>query len=130
MKIMHFKSYSYDHFYMLVDDDFHPGSPTEFCKKYIPYEYEPWIDEGRTFQYQYLREHPVLENGLCIIKLSFDEVDVINTNKMKKNVCDFSDGIPFLIREDRYMFHTCDIPMLTKLKKSEVKNKKYIKYER
>ena len=125
MKIVHFVSYSYDNYYMLVEDDFKTGTGEDFCKKYIDYEYEAWY--GEPFKYKSMVMRPVLENGLCIILRSFDEIDVINTNKMKMYECLFSDSTPYIIKEDRYPFHTCDTKRLKELTKKEVKNKKYIK---
>lgn len=125
MKIVHFISYSLDNYYMLVDDDFKTGTGEDFCKKYIDYEYDAWY--GEPFKYKSMIMRPVLDNGLCIILLSFDEIDVINTNKMKKYECLFSDSAPYLLKKDGYMFHTYDTKRLKELTKNEVKNRKYIK---
>ena len=121
MKLIYFKSYSCDDYYMLVDDDFKPGTAEEFCKNYLDYEYEGWA--GSKFKYNAFRTYPVLENGLCIIPLSFEEIDVINTCKMKKNDCIFSDFVPYLYNGGR-MYHDEDIPALKAMTKKEIKELK------
>ncbi len=121
MKLVYFKSYSCDDYYMLVDDDFKLGTAEEFCKIYIDYEYEGW--EWNKFKYNAFRTYPVLENGLCIIPLSFGEIDVINTNKMKKNDCIFSDFVPYLYNGNR-SYHVEDIPTLEAMTKKEIRELK------
>lgn len=94
MKIIHFKTYSNDNYYMLVEDGFNMGTPEGFCKQYIPEEYEGW--KPGTFKHNGMRKYQVESNGLCIVPCSFGEVNVINTKSMTPGVCLFSDNILYL----------------------------------
>lgn len=90
-----------------------------FVKKYLPWEYDAW-ERGRKFNYSSLRIVPVEENGLAIVPLSFDEVDVVDTKGMKRNEMIFSDHIKYRYKQDKnggyHMYHTSDIPKIKKLK--------------
>jgi hypothetical protein len=110
---------------MLVEDNFKMPRIVKarydivpFVKKYLPWEYDNW--HGRTFEYTVLRIFPVEENGLAIIPLSFDEVDVVDTKKMNIGEMVFSDHIKYLYKENKdglyHMYHTSDIPEIKKLK--------------
>lgn len=92
-KLVHFQSDSKDNYYMLVDSTFKCKSAEEFCKKYIPSEYEAWGNDK--FDYSKFKIYNV-KNGLCEIPLGAGEKDVIDTTKMKMNVCVFSDNITFV----------------------------------
>lgn len=120
MKLVHFKSYSCDHYYTLVNDDFNIKTALEFCKKYMSWGFEPegyWTDSN--FRYTSYRVYDVLENGLCIIPLSFGEIDVIDTTKLKLNETTFSDNIKYLYKktpDGNLPYHTEDIPHIKEMK--------------
>ena len=100
MKLYHFKSYSMDNYYLLADDDAKIAkNAREFCKKYVDWEYEHWGRGKEAFKYSKFDVYDVHPNGLCVIPLSFGELDVIDTKKMKKNVALFSDYIHYLVYE-------------------------------
>lgn len=97
-KLLHFKSYSNDNFYMLTSDESLMGkfsiSAERFCEKYIPSEYEGW--KGKKFKYSKFDKYDVDENGIVRIPLNFGEVDVIDTKGMKEDEAVFSDCIKYL----------------------------------
>jgi len=124
MKLVHFKSYSCDNYYTLVEDDFNIKTALEFCRKYMSWGFKPngyWTNSN--FQYTSYKVYDVLENGLCIIPLSFDEIDVIDTFALELNKSTFSDHVKYFYNETpdgNFMYYTEDIPYIKSLTRDDV----------
>lgn len=74
----------------------------EFCKQYIPYEYEGWVAPGTKFKFEGFEFATVNSNGIAtfINKIggpfvSF-ETEKIDTNDMPEDKAIFSDSIDFV----------------------------------
>jgi hypothetical protein len=107
--LIHFKSYSYDNFYMLTSNmklfNMKTGklkiSAKKFCETYIPYEYEGW--KNNKFKYELFEASSVNSNGIAMFlnkincgPFSSVEVEKIDTNEMPEDVAIFSDGITYV----------------------------------
>ena len=106
--LIRFKSYSFDNFYMLTINNKLVDQKTgklkitakEFCKTYVPYEYEGW--KRRKFEYELFEVWPVGDDGIAEVvnqicgPFVFTETDRINTKKMPEDEALFSDDIDFV----------------------------------
>lgn len=106
--LIRFKSYSFDNFYMLTTNNKLVDQKTgklkitakEFCKTYVPYEYEGW--KWRKFEYELFEVWPVGNDGIAKVVNRIDgpfifiETDRIDTNEMSEDEALFSDSIDFV----------------------------------
>lgn len=108
--VIRFKSYSFDKFYMLTSNEKLFSSKTkklkitakEFCKQYIPYEYEGWEAHGTKFKFEGFEFATVNSNGIATFinktggPFVFFEIEKIDTNDMPEDKAIFSDSIDFV----------------------------------
>ena len=91
--LIYFTTYSVDNYYMVTSkDEVKKMSAEEFCKEFLPEEYECW--DGK-FKYGRFSEWKINENGSCNIKYKpcighssffpIREMDIIDTTKMEED---------------------------------------------
>lgn len=106
--LIRFKSYSFDNYYMLTSNEklfTKTGklkiSAKQFCKTYVPYEYEGW--KGKKFQHEGITFTTVNSKGIAVF-LNFINCgpfssyvpERIDTKDMPEDVAIFSDGITYV----------------------------------
>lgn len=102
--LIYFTSYSGDDFYMVTSKPDIKGMNAEnFCKTFIPEEYNGWAEMNEPFKYGRFKKYKINEDGTCNIlfepcigtSLPFQirEQDIIDTTKMEPDKKYFSDDM-------------------------------------
>ena len=117
MKLIHFKSYSSDNYYMKVEDENQIPKTRddilEFMKNHLEYDYfEP-------YKYTFFHVYTINENGFVFIPLSFGEWDVIDTKKLKDGKFYFSDHIDYYVNKG-YSYRAEDVNKMKGMKRPEL----------
>ena len=98
--LIHFTTYSGDNHYLVTSNpEVKKMTAEEFCKTFVPYEYEGWGD--RKFEYGRFDIYKINTDGSCNIPYKpcighsmwfpIREQDIIDTTKMEDDKVYFSD---------------------------------------